>query len=153
MKVKNNKYADCDRYALQAFKGCHDRVRDGKCPSIQWSRDRLGYLQFCAEIGPRPEGMLKPSVGRIDHSRGYEAGNVQWEEHKFNSVKRKGTKFEGEASIVVELRVLKFKRGTQEHKEFQRANAIARWSNPDQRKRMSIRMRGNTHAAKGKGEK
>lgn len=87
-------YNGLDRYAMQTFKGCHDRVRDGKCPSIAWPRTRQGYIDFCKEIGPKPEGMAKPSAGRIRHDLGYEPGNVRWEEHRLNSVKRRGTKFE-----------------------------------------------------------
>lgn len=89
-----NVYGDVDRYALQHFKGCHDRVRDGKSPSIFWPRNREGYLAFCKEIGPIPPYIKKPTVGRIKHSRGYEPGNVTWEEHSINSVKRKGTRYE-----------------------------------------------------------
>ncbi len=41
--------------------------------------------------------MRKPSVGRIDHAKGYVAGNIQWEEYSYNSIKRKGTSLESEA--------------------------------------------------------
>lgn len=126
-------YSGLDRYALQSFKGCHDRVRDGKCPSIFWERNREGYLGFCKEIGPKPLDMQKPSVGRIDHSKGYEPENIRWEEHKFNSVKRKGTKFEGSIEEEVPLRLFKFRKGTQGHLDHQRMASIKRWSDPRQR--------------------
>lgn len=105
-------YIDCDLYAIQAFKWCHNRVRDGKVESIEWTRTRDGYLAFCNEIGPKPREMKKPSVGRIDHNKGYCSGNIQREEHRMNSVKRHGTKFEHETAKEVSLFVPKFKKGT-----------------------------------------
>lgn len=99
-------YFGVDRYALQHFKGCHNRVRDGKVEFIFWPRTREGYLDFCTELGPIPAGMVKPSVGRKNNKLGYEPGNIQWEEHKFNSVKRKGTKFEDITTPTVQLRVI-----------------------------------------------
>lgn len=97
----NGEYYGLDRYALQHFKGCHDRVRDGKSPSIYWSRDRKGYIEFCKELGPIPSCLIVPSVGRKDHKLGYIPGNVQWEEHSVNSVKRRGTKYENETSSTI----------------------------------------------------
>lgn len=79
---------------LAAFKRMHNRVRDGKSPSIQWQRTLEGFVLFLKEIGPIPFDLEKPSVGRIRHSQGYEAGNVMWEEHRENSIKRKGTRYE-----------------------------------------------------------
>ena len=79
---------------LQAFKGMHNRVREGKSPSIEWERDLQGFKSFLKEIGEIPKDMIKPSVGRIDHKFGYQTGNIQWEEHSFNSIKRRGTRFE-----------------------------------------------------------
>lgn len=141
-----SKYVGVDSYALQAFKGCHNRVRDGKCPSIAWPRTREGYIEFCAEIGLHPLGMAKPSVGRIDHRKGYEPGNIQWEEHRVNSVKRKGTKFESETSPVVCFRSFKFRKGTEGHRVHQAQAASKRWSDPVQKIEMSNRMKGNQHA-------
>lgn len=79
---------------LAAFKRMHDRVRDGKSPSIEWPRSLDGFVLFLKEIGPIPFDLNKPSVGRIKHSKGYEADNVSWEEHSENSIKRKGTRYE-----------------------------------------------------------
>lgn len=141
-----------DHYALVAFKGCHNRVRDGKVCSIFWPRSRHGYLDFCEEMGPKPAHMVKPSVGRIDHSRGYEPGNVRWEEHAVNSIKRKGTKWEGTKDEVVPFvdKSVKFKRGSPEHKQHARENSIKRWSDPQQKIDMSLRMKGNQHAKKSR---
>jgi hypothetical protein len=33
------------------------------------------FEAFVADVGPRPAGT---TIGRIDHSRGYEPGNVRW---------------------------------------------------------------------------
>lgn len=144
--MNEGKYSGVDRYALQHFKGCHNRVRDGKVVSISWPRTKAGYLAFCSEIGPIPEEMVKPSVGRKNHNLGYDQGNIQWEEHKFNSVKRRGTKFEGVTDAVVQLRVIKFRKGSKEHKEHQSKISTKRWSDPAQHKAMSKRMLGNQHA-------
>lgn len=83
-----------DEYAneLAAFKRAHDRVRDGKSPSIHWPRSLDGFVGFLAEVGMIPEALEKPSLGRIQHAFGYEPGNVAWEEHALNSIKRKGTR-------------------------------------------------------------
>lgn len=83
-----------DQVHLAAFKRMHDRVRDFKVPSIAWPRDIHGFIAFKKHIGPVPEEMEKPSVGRINHSLGYQPGNVIWQEHKLNSILRKGTRHE-----------------------------------------------------------
>lgn len=97
-----------------------------------------------------PAGMVKPSLGRILHKFGYETGNIQWEEHRFNSVKRRGTKHEGETSPIVELKTRKFKRGTPEHLAHQAAASAARWAKEGQREKMSKFMKGNKHAVGNK---
>lgn len=79
---------------LQHFKGMHNRVRDGKSPSIAWPRTLEGFVNFLQAIGPIPKSMVKPSVGRKWHALGYELGNVAWEEHAANSIKRRGTRYE-----------------------------------------------------------
>jgi hypothetical protein len=98
-------YLGLDKRLLQAFKGCHDRVRDGKCPSIQWPRSREGYIAFMKAIGPRPKKSGKWTVGRIEHNIGYRKGNIRWELHELNSVKRHGTQYQNSrASNLKELR-------------------------------------------------
>ena len=79
---------------LAAFKRMHNRVRDGIVQSIQWKRKLNGFAAFIKEIGPIPQHIKKPSVGRKRHAVGYKIGNVMWEEHSFNSIKRKGTRYE-----------------------------------------------------------
>lgn len=79
---------------LAAFKRAHDRVRDGKSPSIEWPRTLDGFVGFLKEVGPIPAFLKKPSLGRKVHAFGYVTGNVMWEEHAENSIKRKGTRYE-----------------------------------------------------------
>ncbi len=83
-------------FILQCFKGMHDRVRDGKCPSIEWDRSQVGFEAFVKEIGSIPIGMDRPSVGRKDHSKGYECGNIMWEDFIINSGKHRGSKNESD---------------------------------------------------------
>lgn len=83
-----------NEFVLQCFKGMHDRVRDGKSPSIQWERNQIGFEQFVAEIGLVPSDISRPSVGRKDHSKGYESGNIMWEEFTTNSGKHRGSENE-----------------------------------------------------------
>jgi hypothetical protein len=90
----NSEYFGLCRRSLQNFKCCHNRVRDGKCPSIEWDRNREGYIAFMNEIGEKPNDGMKWSVGRINHDLGYQTGNIRWELHIHNSVKRKGTKYQ-----------------------------------------------------------
>lgn len=125
---KYGKYSKLLPKELQAFKGCQNRVRDGKCHFVAYPRTLEGFLQWLGDIGPIPKGLVKPSVGRIDHSKGYEPGNMQWEEHRFNSFKRRGTKHEGETSPVVQLRVYKFRKGTPEFYQHQREASLKRWA-------------------------
>jgi hypothetical protein len=130
------------------FIRCHNRVRDGKCPSIEWPRNTEGFKCFLNEIGPMPTNMFKPSIGRKDHSLGYITGNIQWEEHAINSTKRKGTRYEKETKVEfyrVDLSP-KFKKGSPEWHEHQKKATNIRWSKPGQREEMSKRMIGNNHA-------
>jgi hypothetical protein len=131
-----------------AFTRCHDRVRDGKVTEISWPRTPEGFNAFRKEIGPWPKDMKKPSIGRIDHNKGYIAGNIRWEEYAINSVKRKGTRYENETFIEYNpiVNVPKFKKGTLEHYEHQKQASIARWSKPESHEKMSKRMMGNTYA-------
>ncbi|QIG71302.1 hypothetical protein PQC16_gp195 [Rhizobium phage RHph_TM30] len=83
---------------LPYFVGMHNRVRDGKSPSIEWTRTIEGLKLFVEHIGEIPAHLSKPSVGRIRHEEGYIVGNVQWDEYSWNSVKRRGTRYVNETS-------------------------------------------------------
>lgn len=146
-KEKLSKYSGTDRTLLPYFTRCHGRVNIGKCSSIQWPRNKDGYLKFCKEIGPIPKNMNKPSVGRKNHRKGYVKGNIRWEEHKFNSVKRRGTKFQHSKTAVVELnKGPAFHRGSPEWLESSRRGSIKRWSDPKQKVAARKRMIGNKFA-------
>lgn len=82
------KYRGCDRYAINHFFWMHSRVARGKGISTAFPRTREGYIAFCMELGPIPDGMKRPSVGRRDHAIGYVVGNIKWEEYNYNSRKR-----------------------------------------------------------------
>jgi hypothetical protein len=82
------KYFGIDHRIVLFFRWARWRAKKGKCPSFFWPQTRDGVLAFLAELGPIPDGMIRPSVGRRDHSKGYEPGNVQWEEFNHNSRKR-----------------------------------------------------------------
>ena len=46
--------------------------------------DERGYQLFAEAIGPIPQ-MNSPTVGRLDHSKGYVLGNFEWQEKADNS--------------------------------------------------------------------
>jgi hypothetical protein len=135
------KYNNKDRSALQNFKCCHNRVRDGKVSCIHWPRTSEGYDNFLEHIGKKPNDGQKWSVGRINHNLGYIPGNIRWEVHKFNSVKRRGTKFEHSEDPSVELRKIKFRKGTKEWLEHQKRIAQEYWSDPDHRAQRSEKLK------------
>jgi hypothetical protein len=129
---------------LAAFKRMHDRVRDGKCPSILWPRTLDGFVMFMKEIGKIPSVLNKPSVGRILHQLGYEPNNVQWEEHRINSVKRKGTKHEHSTAKILHLNIdvpKLFARVSPEAAAFRIANVKRYWADPNNRLKRSETLR------------
>jgi len=65
------------------FRAFQKRSRS-KGLSVSFSDDASGLLLFIEDIGPVPEGMVKPSVGRKDHSKGYESGNFSWQSYSDN---------------------------------------------------------------------
>jgi len=57
-----------------------------------FDRSASGFLLFVEHIGPYPEDMIRPTVGRKDHSKGYVYGNFEWqtlEENNREQVDRK----------------------------------------------------------------
>jgi hypothetical protein len=68
---------------VNRFHRMQSRVRAGHTTTV-WPRDLEGFCAFLEEIGPVPLRMIQPSVGRKDHSRGYEPGNIEWQETKDN---------------------------------------------------------------------
>jgi hypothetical protein len=47
--------------------------------SDEFSQTYLGFKNFIDYLGPVPENMIKPSLGRKDHSLGYIRGNFEWQ--------------------------------------------------------------------------
>jgi hypothetical protein len=93
-----------------------------------WPRTREGYIAFLKAIGPKPQDGQKWSVGRKDHTRGYEKGNVRWELFIYNSIKRRGTRHEHSRKAVVKLRPgPKFKFGSEQWLAHQSKASRARW--------------------------
>lgn len=129
---------------LAAFRRMHGRAQEGKCPSILWPRTLDGFVMFIKEIGTIPKALKKPSVGRINHQLGYEPNNVQWEEHRINSVKRKGTKHEHSTAKILHLNIdvpKLFARVSPEAAAFRIANVKRYWADPNNRLKRSETLR------------
>ena len=63
-----------------AFQNMQSRATTRGITNTVWPRTTLGFIDFLKEVGPYPKWMRKPSIGRKDHSKGYEPGNVFWQE-------------------------------------------------------------------------
>lgn len=71
-----------------SFHNMWKRAKDPKIPcgiSVRYNRNVNGFINFILDIGPIPDGIKQPSVGRIDHSDGYVFGNFKWQEKNENS--------------------------------------------------------------------
>lgn len=69
-----------NKLALKKFKGALNRTRAGKSPSFSFETSFEGFKRFMDEVGQIPDTMQRPSLGRRDHSKGYEIGNIFWQE-------------------------------------------------------------------------
>lgn len=69
---------------FKCFKNMHSRVKRNSL-EVDFSLDGEGLVDFIRYIGDIPAGMVKPTVGRQDHSLGYVRGNFAWQEHDENS--------------------------------------------------------------------
>jgi hypothetical protein len=143
-----SKFDGLDRDLLRHFIYMFNRVHMGKAPYIKWPRTKEGFYAFVKEVGPKPSDGQKWSIGRIDHEKGYEEGNVRWELFLYNSVKRRGTRHENSREAIVELRPgPKFKLGSEEWYEHQAKASNARWAKLRTEKQMSKLMKGNQNAS------
>lgn len=61
-----------------------DLQRRAKSVGTDLSFDLEGFRRFVSIIGPIPSSMLRPSVGRCNHSLGYVEGNYEWQEFEEN---------------------------------------------------------------------
>lgn len=68
---------------VKAFIGLQARVAKGYTTTC-WERSEAGFYEFLACVGKVPRKMNQPSIGRIDHSKGYEPGNCGWQEYHEN---------------------------------------------------------------------
>lgn len=80
----HGKYAGFDRRAVKCFMWMQDRCRlhERQC---DFTRSREGMQAFMDEIGPIPDTIKRPSVGRKDHAKGYVKGNLVWQPHSYNA--------------------------------------------------------------------
>lgn len=67
-----------------SFKKLHGRSRASGL-EVDFPYSMEGLVDFILYIGPVPTGMVRPTVGRRDHDRGYVRGNFRWQEHSENS--------------------------------------------------------------------
>lgn len=82
-KTPTKKYDYEDVRVLRCFYWMQNRCVRSK-RACGFARTKEGYKEFQDEIGPIPENMNRPSVGRIDHDYGYQKGNIKWEEYSYN---------------------------------------------------------------------
>ena len=52
----------------------------------EYVRSPESFMKFILDIGLVPDQMIRPTIGRIDHSKGYYAGNFEWQSHRENSI-------------------------------------------------------------------
>lgn len=70
-----------------SFSGMYKRKRQYEIEiDSLFKRNVDGFIEFILYIGDVPKYMISPSVGRIDHSKGYIIGNFRWESAYSNSI-------------------------------------------------------------------
>jgi hypothetical protein len=69
---------------LSSFKGMRARTDASGLP-CDFEHSANGFIDFLVYLGDIPEGMGRPSIGRLDHSKGYVRGNFRWESFSENS--------------------------------------------------------------------
>ena len=55
-------------------------------------RNTESFINFILDIGKVPENMTRPTIGRLDHSKGYFKGNFEWQSHADNSIEPRNRK-------------------------------------------------------------
>jgi len=67
---------------FKRFNCMHNRRRDrGAHVASDFDQTPEGFINFVRYLGPVPKDMLKPSLGRYDHDKGYIRGNFRWQEY------------------------------------------------------------------------
>lgn len=101
---------------IRAFQSMQARVLKRHITTTVWARTTDGFYEFLACIGPWPTDMKQPSPGRKDHSKGYEPGNVFWQEWEENRLdgcrsgglsKNRNTKHSAETKLKMSIAALK----------------------------------------------
>lgn len=85
-KSNNWKYGGLSRIYnihIDRFRGMLRRAKKLGLKCDFEDNDR-GHVNFIYYIGDIPEGMVRPSVGRFDHTKGYVVGNFRWQEYDEN---------------------------------------------------------------------
>lgn len=78
------RYSEESSIYYTAFDGVMIRTKAEKLDS-DYSRTPESFIEFYLEIGNIPDGMISPTVGRLDHSLGYLRGNFEWQSFSDNS--------------------------------------------------------------------
>lgn len=87
------KYKCDDKRIVRCFKWMQARcIRTNR--RNDFPRTKIGFANFCKEMGPIPVGMKRPSVGRKNHNKGYVYGNIVWERYEYNVWKNRRTEEE-----------------------------------------------------------
>jgi hypothetical protein len=81
------RYVELIRNHPRHYSHFHDMIKRAKRKNLDcdFERTHESLARFIAHIGPIPEGMVWPSVGRYDHSIGYVVGNFRWKEYGENA--------------------------------------------------------------------
>jgi hypothetical protein len=68
------------------FCGVHDRKsRHNTFVHERYEWSLSGFKNFMSDIGPIPKDMIIPTVGRLNHDKGYEPDNFEWQSKSDNS--------------------------------------------------------------------
>lgn len=87
------KYKCDDKRIVKCFCWMQNRCKRNS-RRTSFTRTSVGFAAFVAELGPIPERITRPSVGRKDHNKGYVYGNIVWEQYEYNRWKRRRTEEE-----------------------------------------------------------
>jgi hypothetical protein len=79
-------------HEVELFIGMHDRVKGGYSTTT-WARSREGFFDFLSYVGKIPTNMKKATLGRKDHSKGYEPGNCFWQSQSDNTKEMNDRRF------------------------------------------------------------